>query len=374
MVSLGARRGAVSALASYNALRAPRQRLARRAFAMAIQAGLAGPLATRIDVGTADGATSAELASALLTDYLRELFRRDRIVVAIGGGSGPYRKPVLQVFAADGAPLGYVKVGWNDWSRAAVRREAAALAACADADLRLGVPALLDRCEWRGLDLVVTAPLPAGVQRMRTPELPDTALLREITEIFPGYAGELAGSPWWRGVRARIAALADPAGPESGLAPAAARIERQHGQTELAYGGWHGDLVPWNLARLGSRRRGSKVYAWDWESSAADAPVGFDALHFYFQVAFVQRREPLKQAAAMAVGQAARALHELGVPEAARPLLAELHLLELAIRHEEARASTGDCDDRFYPAISQRLQAASAVRAPRSDSVGLAAS
>jgi len=379
VVSPAAHRSAVSALASYNALRAPRQRMARRAVATAMRVGLTGLLATRIDVGVADGATADQLTGVLLTDYLRSMFGCAQIVVAIGGGSGPYRKPVLQVFGADGAPLGYVKVGWNGWSRAAVRREAAALAACADTDLKLGVPALMNQRQWRGLDLMVTAPLPAGVRRMRTPQLPPVALLREITEIFPGHAGELVASPWWQGVRTRIAALAEPSGTGSWLAPVADRIEAEQGQTQLAFGGWHGDLVPWNLARLDhawprGKRLGSRVYAWDWESSAADAPVGFDALHFYFQVAFVQRREPLEQAAALAASQAVPALRDLGVPEAARPLLARLHLLELAIRHEEARASTGDCDARFYPAISQRLRATGSASAGRSDSVGLAAS
>jgi hypothetical protein len=370
VVSLAARRGTVSALTSYNALRTPRMRLARRAIALGLRAGLAQPLlATRIDVGTVAGAPAEQLADALLTDYLRRLFRREEIVVAFGGGSGPYRKPVLQVFGGDGVPLGYVKVGWNGWSRAAVRREAAALAACAAAPMSLGVPALLDHCEWRGLDLVVTAPLPAGVRRMsRGPRLPDTSLLREIAQISPGHAGELAASPWWRGVRARIAALADPPGPESWLVAVADRIEREHGETELAFGRWHGDLVPWNLARLGRR-----IYAWDWESSSADAPVGFDALHFHFQVAFVERREPLEQAAALAATQAGPALRELGVSEATGALLAELHLLELAMRHEEARASTGDCDDRFYPAVAGRLRATRSGSVG-SGSVGLAAS
>lgn len=363
VVSLAARRGTVSALTSYNALRPWRMRVARRAFALGLWSGLARPLASRIDVGTA-AAIEDHGSGVPLTSYLRELFRRENLVVAFGGGSGPYRKPVLQVFAADGDPLGYIKVGWNDWSRAAVGHEAAALAACAAASLRLGVPALLDHREWRGLDLVVTAPLPAGVRRM---SVPDTALLREITEIYPRHAGDLASSPWWQGTRARINALAGPAGTDCWLARAADAIELEHGTTELTFGGWHGDLVPWNLARLGSR-----VYAWDWESSAPDAPVGFDALHFYFQVAFVERGEPLAQAAALAATRAAPALRELGVRESARALLARLHLLELGVRHEEARASTGDRDERFFPAITWQLQPAGTGHADHSDSAGLA--
>ena len=72
--------------------------------------------------------------------------------MAISGGTGPYRKPVLQIFAADGAPLGYVKVGWNDWTHEAVRREATALQLCAKHPMRLGVPEFLGLSSWQGLE------------------------------------------------------------------------------------------------------------------------------------------------------------------------------------------------------------------------------
>lgn len=355
MVSLASRPAAVSALTSYNALRTPRKRLARSMLAIGLRAGLRGALpGSRIDVGIAAQATAADLSEALISDYLRRLFDRDEVVVAFGGGSGPYRKPVLQVFAADGSPLGYVKVGWNAWSRDAVGREATALAACAARPMRLlGVPALIDRRDWRGLDLVVTAPLPAGVRRLgRGRGLPDAAVLRGITELTPGHTGPLAASPYWRGIRARIDALAAASASASWLSAAADSIELARGDEVLSFGSWHGDLVPWNLARLRDR-----VYAWDWESSAPDAPVGFDAVHYYFQVAFVAGGTPLAQATALARRQAGPALRALGVAAGADGLLGDLHLLELALRHELAQASTGDCDDRFYPAITTLLRA-----------------
>ena len=220
--------------------------------------------------------------------------------MAFGGGSGPYRKPVLQVFGSDGTPLGYVKVGWNDWAREAVRREAAALRACAQRPMRLGVPEFLGLSDWRGLDLLITAPLPRGIRRLgRGSGLPDAGVLREISELAPGFAGELAASPWWLGVRSRIqAGVVDPAA-RSALELAAERIERAHGRVPLRFGAWHGDLVPWNLAR-----RGSRLYAWDWEGSTPDAPLGFDAVHYHFQVAFIAKGRLLAEAAATAAGSA----------------------------------------------------------------------
>jgi hypothetical protein len=355
MVSLAARPGASSALTSYNSLRSGRTRLARRVLGFGLRAGLAQPLLRdKIDIGIAPGSSPAQLAEELLEEHLQRLFGRGPVVTAFGGGSGPYRKPVLQVFAADGAPLGYVKVGWNDWAREAVGREAAALRACALRPMRLGVPELLGHSTWRGLDLLITGPLPRGIRRLGSGSgLPDASVLREISELAPGFAGELATSPWWLSVRSRIqAGVVDPAA-RAALELAAERIQGAQGGVPLRFGAWHGDLVPWNLARGGSR-----LYAWDWESSAPDAPLGFDAVHFHFQVAFIARGRPLAEAVDSAAGSAGAALEALGVPERAHRLVAILHLVELAVRHEEARRSTGDVDDRFYPAVTQVLERA----------------
>jgi hypothetical protein len=353
LVSLAARAGASSALTSYNALRSPRRRLARSVIGLGLRAGLAQLLlTTKIDVGTAAGAAPEQLAAELLSERLRQLFGRGPVVMAVGGGSGPYRKPVLQVFGTDGTPLGYVKVGWNDWTRDAVGREAAALRACAARPMGLGVPALLHHCTWGGLDLLVTAPLPAGVRRRRTgSRVPAAGLLREISELSEPYAGELVTSPWWAGLRTRIMAGVADIAARTRLARVADRIEGSHGHATLEFGTWHGDLVPWNLARIGGR-----LYAWDWESSTPDAPVGFDALHFHFQVAFVGRQRPLEQAVARADRKARPALRALGVTADNHRLVAMLHLVELAVRHEEARSSAGDGDDRFWPAAMRVLE------------------
>ena len=208
MVSLGARPGVSSALTSYNALRSGRTRLARRVLGLGLRAGLIQPLLRdKIDIGIAPGTSPARLADELLGELLQRLFGRGPVVVAFGGGSGPYRKPVLQVFASDGAPLGYIKVGWNDWAREAVGREAAALRACALRPMHLGVPEFLGRSTWRGLDLLITGPLPRGIRRLGSgSDLPDASVLREISELAPGSVGELATSPWWLGVRSRIQA------------------------------------------------------------------------------------------------------------------------------------------------------------------------
>lgn len=365
MVSLAARQGSASALTSYNGLRLARRRPARQLLGLALRAGLAQPLlGTKVDVGAAAGSTAEELADALISEHLGQLFGR-RVVIAFGVGSGPYRKPVLQVFGTDGTPLGYVKIGWNDWTRDAVRREAAALTACAERSMRLGVPGLLRHAEWHGLELVVTAPLPPGVRM--TWRLPDVELLREIADLSPRRTTTLAASPWWAGLRARIQAGVTDLGVRARLVSLTQRLESSHGSSTLEFGSWHGDLVPWNLARHDGR-----LYAWDWEDSAPAAPVGFDALHYFFQVAFVARRRPLADSAAVALHSAGPALAALGVPARARRLVAALHLLELSVRHEEARSSAGNGDDRFFPGALDLLELTDPGAAAEPDSMGLA--
>ena len=360
MVSLASRRGSSAALTSYNALRPMRRRLGRAAAGLALRSGLGQRmLSSRIDVGVAADATAAQLAGALLGEHLAELLGGQPVVVAFGGGSGPYRKPVLQVFGVDGTPLGYVKIGWNDWTRNAVRREAAALAACAASPMRLGVPDLLHHVQWQGLELMVTAPLPTGVRRPGN-SLPETGVLREICQLSPACTTELAASSWWSELRARISAgVADPAA-RTRLESVADGLAHAHGAVPLEFGRWHGDLVPWNLARLGSR-----YFAWDWESSAPVAPVGFDVLHFYFQIAFVAERRSLDEAVELAARQAGSALAALGVAASASDLLANLHLLELTVRHEEAHSAAGDADDRFFPAVLDILEQADPIEPDR---------
>jgi hypothetical protein len=362
MVSLASRAGASRALTAYNALRSPRKRLARTVLGLGLRAGVAQPLlGTKVDIGLAVGATAQQRSEALLGEYLRGLFGRP-VVMAFGCGGGPYRKPVLQVFSSAGEALGYVKVGWNDWTRDAVRREATALAASSEAAgpgqvTRLGVPRLLHRARWRELELVVTAPLPKGISRVATDApLPGTEILAEISRLTPVAESALGTSRWLAALRARIeAGVTDPV-TAGRLARLADGAERQYGRVPLRCGSWHGDLVPWNLARLGER-----LYAWDWESSAPSAPVGFDALHFYFQVAFVAHHRPLEEAAGLAARSARPALDALGVAADQHGLVATLHLLDLAVRHEEAASSSGDIDARFFPGVLPVLERALAA-------------
>ena len=353
LVSLASRRGAASALTSYNALRPAGKRLARSALGLALAAGLAGPvLSGKVDVGVRKDSADSVEGAGLLSRYLSDLFGVSSVAVAYGAGDGPYRKPVLQVFGSAGEPLGYVKIGWNDWTRDGVRREASALAAAGRRRLDFGVPGLVGLFTWQGLDLLVTAPLPRGVRGVgAAAPLPPAATLAEIASLSERAESTLAASAWWSGVRARIRSqVADPSARAS-LERAAAAIEQDFGRVILPFGFCHGDLVPWNLATLAGR-----LYAWDWESSLDQAPLGFDAVHYHFQVAFVGHGQSLADAVAIAGQQARPALRELGVPASSCALVATLHLVELFLRHEQARRAAATADPHFYPAVVAVLE------------------
>jgi hypothetical protein len=368
VVPLATRAGASSVLTSYNALRSIPRRMVRHAFGLGLRTGVAQPfIRDRIDIGVTAGASPDQLAADLLTVHLRQKFGWGPLMVAFGAGDGPYRKPVLQVFSTTGTPLAYVKVGWNDWTAMAVRTEAAALRLAASRAIRTGVPVLLGHSRWRGFELLVTAPLPGGVRTVGLRGRPDTAALREISQLSARHSGELAASLWWQSLLARIGSGLAGSPAASQLAVAAAAIERRYGDTTLEYGSWHGDLVPWNMAR-----RGRSLYVWDWESFAPAAPLGFDALHYHFQVAFVARGRPLPVAAAEARQRARPSLHALGVPADRQGLVASLHLIELFARHEKARNSSGGLDSRFYPGVADLLEQTLAAPAS-SHGVGRAA-
>jgi hypothetical protein len=49
------------------------------------------------------------------------------------------------------------------------------------------------------------------------------------------------------------------------------------GAVPLSFGGWHGDLVPWNFAR-----RRTTWQIWDWEYWQESAPLGFERMEYVF--------------------------------------------------------------------------------------------
>jgi hypothetical protein len=80
--------------------------------------------------------------------------------------------------------------------------------------------------------------------------------------------------------------------------------------------------------------------------------LGFDLIHFAFQVAFLVRRRSIGEASRIAAGAS---LDRLGISESARAALGTLHLVELLLRAEEARGLGAGVNPRVYPAVLEVL-------------------
>jgi hypothetical protein len=329
LVPLRSRRAAWASTARYNALRPAPVRLSRAVIGAGMRTGLAQRLPLdRLVICLADDTDPKALPRLLLGAHLRELLCGQEVAMGIGiGDAAPNRKPTLQLFGLDGRGLGYAKLGWNELTRQLVGNEIRALQVLANHPLRhLSVPRLLTCGRWNGLELAVTAPLPAGVRHHRPGRVPPLEITREIAGIHGTHTLPLAASPYWARIRRLVAQTADGA---DRLSAALRRyqgyLEQRCGATVLTFGSWHGDWVPWNLAW----QRG-RLFAWDWEHSGEHAPLGFDLLHWTFQLAFVLERRGPSEGMARCLRQAVPELVKLGVAESAARDTAAVYLLELA--------------------------------------------
>jgi hypothetical protein len=327
--ALGSPRAAAAALARNHDATSRKARLARAALGAGLRVGVTQRLADRVDVFVDPALPAAERPRHLLSDHLRALFGRPDLEMAvILGVPRLNRKPVLQVLAPDGTVVGYVKAAWNDLTARLVRNEAAVLGHLAAAGpTTFTPPGLVAAGPWGELELIAQTALPNA-------ERPDAAavfdppmpVIAEIAGLWGRSTAPLAGSAYWAGVRERL----EHHGASDLLGRAVDWIEHRHGGEEIAFGAWHGDFTPWNMARLGERS-----YVWDWER-AAPAPAGLDLLHFLFQtVCRFERRAPA-DAVERCAGRTAPLLAALDVPAASEAVLWRLYRLELLLRYDEA--------------------------------------
>lgn len=351
-----------ASLRAYNSIRPTRMRVSRWVLATGLRMGLV-QLVLRDRLHVRARGEPRQAAEALLSEHLREVFGRSDLVAAVGiGRPGPNRKPVLQVFTTRGEPLGYVKLGWNEFTRRLVKNEAAVLAAWAEQrPVELAVPRLIHQGQFEGLELAVISPLPTGVRRVRPTQRPPAAAIREVGRLHGSTSCRLAESPYWMGVQdrvARVAAELDPAASD-GLISLVKGLGEKHGEDPFTFATWHGDWVPWNMARAGSR-----LFILDWEHAEAGIPLGLDALHFDFQAAFLLKGLPFPRALARAARLARPTLRDLSVESASVPALTVLYVLELFFRAHRARMDGAGTNPRLYPALLRCFEAAARGERP----------
>ncbi len=297
-----------AACTAYNGLRPWRTRVNRLGVAAAISMGLTDRL-----VGAR---CAADAGPGSLLGHLAEVLGTSDLQVAVGvGNHDAVWKPTLQCFDPTGEPLAYVKVGAGPVGARLVSTEQAALAAWGVAEEpRLVVPGLVATTTWRDMPIICTEPMPGDVARL-PPGRVSPWPVRLLDAPLPD--GPLEGSSWWvdRVVRHRgdrqVSALLD-------------AVAAAHGGVDRSWARWHGDWVPWNLARSS---RG--LVAWDWEYSEPGAPVGLDEVHCAYQHERVLRGRPVAEALATVRRSA---------PE---PWLADAHLTMLATRYADLGGLAG---------------------------------
>jgi hypothetical protein len=322
-------------------------RMAKPLMANGMRTGLARRLVrNQMSVSIAEDTPAEALPRLLLKEHLREVMGRDIETAIKFIPRAPHRKPTMQILSPSGEVLGYVKVGWNQLTRELVRNEAHTLEVLGRRQPRaFEVPRVLYAGRWRGLELLMLAPVALGPRRRRRPLLrkPPIEATSELGSIRGAARGPLAESEYWAGIEDRTARAAHALDGRSSFGLVVEQLGQRYGATTLPYGFWHGDWVPWNMGQVGAR-----LYVWDWERSGPLAPLGLDALHFEYQVALFIRKLPPVPATHHVLERPACSLHALRLPESLRPLLLCLHLLEMALRFEEAQAAGIDILDRRY--------------------------
>lgn len=352
LVPLDGRAVAAGSLTHYNGLRWARLRVPRTVLGAGFRTGIAPLLLRhRLLVCVPEDLSPDELGDHLLSAHLQRVLGLPRLALGVGVRPlDPNLKPTLQLFGADGAPVGYAKVGWNAATREMTRREAAAIAAVTEeAAGGIRVPRLLHHGPWRDYDLTVTAPLPPNIRRYREADRPPPVSYDDGP--FAARTTKLADAGFWRVLRAKAAVLSTDDEERRLAALVTAHcdeLEREHGDTPLRVGRWHGDWVPWNMGRYSG-----DLYVWDWEHSAEEAPVGFDHLHWMFQDALVLRGRPLSEAVA-AVRSAVDELPE--IPPDHRRLLGRLYLLEMFMRTYHLKRLGGGWNPALHPAMLEVLE------------------
>lgn len=344
LTPLATRATASASLRRYNALRPPKRRFIRASVGLGLRLGVAQPF-LRHRVWFQDGHPSN--GEPALADRLREVFGVPEVIASVSlSRPGPFRKPLLQAMTPGGKVLGYAKVGWNDLTRELVRAEAATLARFQNRGLdAIGVPGLLYSGPAGPLEVCVTAPLPTRIRRYDL-DGPASTLnaLWDLAELGGLEQAPMAESVYWASMRERLSNVGKiaPGRTADILAGFATRLEAAHGAQSLTFGFWHGDWVPWNLGFSQGR-----LFAWDWEHSSANIPVGFDVFHFWFQLGFIANRKGFSRAVLEGRDHGLGLLASLGVSRPAGDVVFSLYLLEAFLRYHLPSISGAGRDRRF---------------------------
>jgi hypothetical protein len=316
------RRAAATAVRHYSGARSPVARFCVSALSLALASGLSRAVVRgRVWVNPSPGSQTIEA-------YLTEVMRRDIRVSMYLGPARANRKPVLQLLTSIGETAGFAKIGVTALTSRLVRAERDALARLGQAPLKeITIPRVLHYGVWRGLDVLVLSALPTWQRHRPIPPAQLAASMIELARVGGLRQEALAGSGYLQRLKSSLAA-ADHSPERVALTQELDALAASVDGMTLAFGSWHGDWAPWNMANIGSG-----LMVWDWERFASGVPQGFDALHYWLQTELKMWRRDPRSAAARCIADAPQLLSPFGIDANSARVTATLYLADLATRY-----------------------------------------
>jgi hypothetical protein len=355
LLPLASRRVTAASVLAYNALRPPKVRAGRTV--VGVLARLGALDLTRTPVLSVYVPDDVDPAEVLLAEHLSTLLGGGRLHAAIGiRPPDPHHKPTLQLFDDAGRPRGYAKIGWNDGTRAMVRAEARSLSELPPAAGDMPeAPRLMLHTRWNDREVAIIEPMPRGVRRIRRPGTPRLAAMLAVARRGgPAAAARpLRGSAFLEAWRRRASDA------PATVHRAVDALEARDGDLTIEFGDWHGDWVPWNMARHQGR-----LLVWDWENRTPDVPVGFDLAHQAFQTALSTHGRPAADAATAVDDALHRYGAGLGLDAARQRFVADAYLVELWLRTSELSGGGAGWNPKLHPALLHVLADRLAVVPP----------
>ena len=144
--------------------------------------------------------------------------------------------------------------------------EAKALEAVAAAGVAgLGVPPVRHHGSWRDLEVLLLGPVASrSTSSVRGAELGD--VMARLSFAWGHRSEVLADSAFWARLRDEASAAEGPHAPRLRLA--FDRAAAAYGDRQVAFGAWHGDWTPWNMAV-----DDHAFVVWDWRALPAARPA-----------------------------------------------------------------------------------------------------
>jgi hypothetical protein len=220
-----------------------------------------------------------------LEALVQEVTGEGETVFALSLGTpNRFRKLTIQVMRPDGEILGYIKLPLTEAATERVRHEAEVLRRLWDvAALRGHIPKVLHAADWENGYILFQSrgpshPGPIQFNNLHEDFLQKLRGLPQVQKAGEALVKEVAAR--WQ----RTEPSLDSAWRALGRA-ALTKAEQELDGASIPCGTMHGDFAPWN-----TRVENGRLYAFDWESAAWDAPILWDLFHFHVQVASLLKK------------------------------------------------------------------------------------